>query len=190
MPAIQTKWDAIYRQCDSGIPAPSLVLQHNSHLLPQQGVALDLACGRGGNALLLAETGLDVQAWDISNVAIRQLQNIAKLNDLTIKAQVRDVIDNPPPANSIDVLVVSFFLDRALCPKLLAAIKPEGLLFYQTYCQQKVAQLGPSNPDYLLQDNELLMLFAELKVRVYCEQALAGDHAKGLRNQAILVAQK
>ncbi len=36
------------------------VLLRNRHLLPEQGRALDLACGRGANALWLAEQGLEV----------------------------------------------------------------------------------------------------------------------------------
>ena len=189
MKDIQVKWDEIYLRREND-PTPSIVLQQNSYLLPENGVALDLACGQGGNALLMAEAGLDVQAWDISPVAVEQLQNSAKLKGLNVTAQVRDVTESPPAVNSVDVLVVSFFLERKLCPALFAAIKPGGLLFYQTYCQQKVSQQGPTNPEYLLSDNELLQLFPQMKVRVYREEALLGKHHVGLRNQAILVAQK
>ncbi|MFW5449975.1 MAG: class I SAM-dependent methyltransferase [Methylophagaceae bacterium] len=190
MQSIQEKWDEIYRQVGSRIPTPSLVLQQNSHLLPERGTALDLACGRGGNALFLAKAGLNVQAWDLSAIAIAELQNNADINNLAVKTEVRDVTSRPPLANSVDVLVVSFFLERPLCSELLAAIKPGGLLFYQTYCQQKVDRHGPSNPAYLLKENELLQLFSSMKVRVYREEALAGNRTKGLRNQAILVAEK
>lgn len=189
MKDIQAKWDGIYLQRE-GVPTPSSVLQQNSYLLPDKGIALDLACGQGGNALLLAEAGLDVQAWDVSPVAIEQLQNLANSKGLKVNAQVRDVTKHPPTINSVDILVISFFLERELCPALFAAIKPGGLLFYQTYCQQKVSQHGPTNPDYLLADNELLELFSPMKVRVYREDALLGNHSVGVRNQALLVAQK
>lgn len=189
MQSIQRKWDEIYRQ-RVALTTASLVLEQNQYLLPEQGKALDLACGQGGNALLLAKQGLDVQAWDVSPVAIEQLQQSASLQALSMDAQVRDVITQSPAANSVDVLVVSFFLERALCPVLLAAIKPGGLLFYQTYCQQKVTPQGPINPDYLLADNELLQLFSQMKVRVYREEALIGKQQQGLRNQAILVAER
>ncbi|MFT7413615.1 MAG: tellurite methyltransferase [Methylophagaceae bacterium] len=166
------------------------MLTQNQHLLPLQGMALDLACGQGGNAVLLAKTGLAVSAWDVSPVAIRQLQSFADLDNLSINAQVRNVVTLPPEANSLDVLVVSFFLDRSLCKSLLAALRPGGLLFYQTYCQQKVEQKGPGNTDFLLADNELLSIFLTMKVRVYREESLLGDHQQGWRNQALLVAEK
>ncbi|NOQ77547.1 MAG: methyltransferase domain-containing protein [Methylococcaceae bacterium] len=186
---MQSKWDNIYSQ-KTLEPTASLVLTENQHLLPSQGTALDLACGQGGNARLLAEAGLDVLAWDISSVAIEQLRDFTALNSLSIDAQVRDVLESPPKANSLDVLVVSFFLDRALFPKLIEALKPSGLVFYQTYCQDKVSELGPKNPEFLLADNELLALFSPMKIRVYREESLLGNQQKGWRNQALLVAEK
>jgi len=189
MADLQAKWDTIYSQRDNEASA-CLALAQNKHLLPAQGVALDLACGQGGNALLLAKAGLDVMAWDLSPVAIEQLQQIAKQQNLNIKAQVRDVIQQAPEANSVDVIVVSFFLDRSLCTALIKALRPGGLLFYQTYCQDKVSQQGPNNPEFLLADNELLQLFPTLKKRVYREESLLGNQQQGWRNQALLVAEK
>ncbi|MBE9533056.1 MAG: class I SAM-dependent methyltransferase [Proteobacteria bacterium] len=186
---MQAKWDAIYSKREVS-PTAALVLQQNQHLLPARGVALDLACGQGGNALLLAEAGLDTLAYDISNVAIAQLKLEASAKNLTINAQVRDVLEQPLEKASLDVLVISYFLDRALCSSLIDALKPSGLLFYQTYCQQKVNEQGPRNPDFLLKDNELLGLFSSMKVRVYREESVLGSHQKGWRNQAMLVAEK
>jgi len=187
--SLQQKWNNIYQQAE-GEPNVAEVLQHNHYLLPTKGDALDLACGRGGNALLMAEKGLSVKAWDISEVAIDKLTARALDKGLTVDAQVRDVIKNPPEPNSLDVLFVSHFLSRSLCPALYEAIKPGGLLMYQTFCEQKVSDSGPNNPDYLLADNELLSLFEGMKVRVYREEALLGQHDVGMRNQAWLFAEK
>ena len=190
MRSVQEKWDNIYQK-KVGEPPVAEVLQHNHYLLPEKGVALDLACGLGGNAMMLAEKGLSVMAWDISPVAIAFLDQAANVRGLTtIDAQVRDVVAEPPEPNSIDVLLVSLFLERSLCPALLAALKPGGLLLYQTYCQEKVHQGGPNNPDYLLADNELLELFPGLKLRVYREESLLGRHDIGMRNQAWMMAEK
>jgi SAM-dependent methyltransferase len=189
MQSVQEKWDSIYQQ-KAGELHSAEVLQHNHYLLPEKGVALDLACGLGGNAIMLAEKGLQVMAWDISPVAIASLEQAVRDRDLTIETQVRDVVAKPPEPNSIDVLLVSLFLERSLCPALLAALKPGGLLLYQTYCQQKVHASGPNNPDYLLADNELLRLFPGLKLRVYREESLLGQHDVGMRNQAWMMAEK
>ena len=186
---MQHKWDGVYSQQDK-MPSACLVLTENQHLLPASGIALDLACGLGGNALLLAQAGLRVQAWDISSVAINQLQQESARQHLSVEARVRDVEHDPPGVNSVDVITVSYFLNRELCSALIAALRPGGVLFYQTYCQQKVTEEGPVNLNYLLADNELLKLFDGLQVRAYREEALLGNQLQGLRNQALLVAEK
>lgn len=186
----KAKWDRIYSERKPIDPKPAEVLLQNRHLLPKQGVALDLACGLGANSLLLAEQGLDVHAWDISSVAIERLTSLAQQRRCRITTQVVDVKSQPPQPNSVDVLVVTHFLVREMAADLMASLKPGGVLFYQTYCRDKVSAQGPGNPDYLLQDNELLQLFAGLKVRVYREESLLGDQHQGWRNQAMLVAEK
>ncbi len=190
MTTIRDKWDRIYHDREATALQAAEVLQQNRHLLPASGVAMDLACGLGANSLLMAEVGLDVLSWDISPVAIDKLSAVAAERGLSISAQVVDVEHKVPQPDSLDVLVVSHFLSRELIPALTAALRPGGLVFYQTYCQNKVYQRGPSNPDYLLADNELLTLFAGLKLRVYREESLLGDLNQGWRDQAMLVAQK
>ena len=69
---MEQKWDKIYTEkyCSEAVACDAL--KENVHLLPQSsGKALDLACGMGGNAILLArESKLDVFARDISTVAM------------------------------------------------------------------------------------------------------------------------
>lgn len=187
---LQKKWDQRYRQSLADEPSAAQVLRENAHLLPVAGDALDLACGRGGNALLLATAGLRVQAWDLSPVAVGDLQARTVGGPLTLQAEVRDVLDRPPQPASFDVIVVSYFLERALAESLCAALRPGGLLFYQTFVRDKVNQRGPSNPEFLLAENELLLLFAELRTRVYREEGSLGDTTQGLRNEALYVGQK
>lgn len=186
----QQKWDRIYTDKTPGLPQAAEVLVQNRHLLPAKGIALDLACGLGGNSLLLAQRGLDVLSWDVSPVAIAKLQQLASQQALKIRTEVRDVIRFPPEKQSVNVLLVSHFLVRDMAGDLAAALKPGGLLFYQTFCQDKVSEVGPKNLDYLLADNELLRMFAGLKIRVYREESLLGQRDLGWRNQAMLVAEK
>ena len=187
----RAKWDSRYRDNADMVPAPAMVLVEYAHLLPVNGKALDLAAGLGGNALFLAHHGLDTSAWDISAVAMEALSLEAERNSVVIDCQVRDVVAEPPVAESFDVIVVSRFLERALSPAISAALCPGGLLFYQTFVAEKTdSTLGPFNPDFLLQQNEMLRLFPGLTVRAYRDEGLLGDTAKGLRNEAYLVAEK
>ena len=93
-------------------------------------------------------------------------------------------------AFTFDVIVVSRFLDRRLSNAIIDALKPNGLLFYQTFTKEKTIPTSPNNPDYLLNRNELLTLFSPLQVILYRENGLVGSHLKGLRNQAQFIGQK
>jgi 2-polyprenyl-3-methyl-5-hydroxy-6-metoxy-1,4-benzoquinol methylase len=183
------KWDARHAAARDHESAPAEVLVAYAHLLPPAGRALDVACGRGANALFLARHGLETVAWDISAVAIEALTGRARRANLQIQAEQRDVVEKPPPASSFDVIVVSRFLERDLIPALIAALRPRGLIFYQTFLREAATADGPRNPEYRLDVNELLGLFAPLRVLAYHEEGLVGDLARGHRNEAMLVAQ-
>jgi len=186
---LRDKWNARHGEAE-GPGAAAEVLRENLHLLPTSGTALDLACGLGANALLLAEHGLAVCAWDLSEVAVGRLAATARQCRLAVAAAVRDVVAQPPAPETFDVIVVTHFLDRALCPALVAALRPGGLLVYQTWTRTAVSQGGPSNPDFRLADNELRQLFAPLRLVLYREERDLGDPAQGFRNQAMLIGMK
>lgn len=184
------KWEKIYESHTGAASLPAEVLLNNQHLLPKEGTALDLACGRGANAICLAENGLTVSAWDIAASALDPLSKLAKEKSLNIETKVRDVSLQPPEPATFDIIVVSRFLDRALFERIKEAIKPNGLIYYQTFIKDKVDSTGPSNPDYLLDENELLNYFKDWKIIHYTEEGKTGNPNKGFRNQAMLIAQK
>ena len=185
----QDKWDSIYADCNQA-PNAAEVLSNHRHLLTAQGKALDLACGLGGNALLLAEQGLKVDAWDISPVALSWLRDQADQRQLKIATRQVFVSPETLPQDYYDVIVISRFLDRSLCNAIMAALKTEGLLFYQTFTRNKLDQQGPGNPAYLLDCNELLQLFSPLNLVFYQEYARIGDLRQGNRNEACYIGQK
>jgi len=163
------KWNARYRELSGQSVTPCRVLADHIDLLPAAGIALDLACGRGGNAMLLAETGLTTSAWDLSSVAIADLQTRAQVAGLSIDCCETDVTTDPPAAAFFDVIVVSYFLERSLCETLQQALRPGGLMFYQTFMGEQRGGHGPKNPQYRLKSNELLNLFRGLKLIYYDE---------------------
>jgi 2-polyprenyl-3-methyl-5-hydroxy-6-metoxy-1,4-benzoquinol methylase len=181
------KWNRRHAEAP-GLGAVAEVLQRNTHLLPQRGRALDLACGRGANALWLAERGLRVQAWDFAASAIARLRQAAASRGIEVQTQVRDVLAEPPGSARFDVVLVSHFLERGLFPALLAALRPGGRLFYQTFTREGADQTGPSNPVFRLAPNELLKLCSGLLIRYYREDGAADGG--GTRGLALLVAER
>jgi 2-polyprenyl-3-methyl-5-hydroxy-6-metoxy-1,4-benzoquinol methylase len=185
------KWNGIYAQAAVGEGEPARVLRDYAHLLPAQGRALDLACGMGANALFLARHGLATEAWDISEVAMDKLGHYARSHRLPLTARACDVTAAALPEAVYDVIVVSHFLERMLCPALARALRPGGLLYYQTFTRTVTADYaGPGNESFRLGDNELLELFSGLRLRAYREEGLLGDVRKGWRNEAMLVGQR
>lgn len=185
----QDKWDRIYERADqSRIPEPCDVLRDYSYLLPASGSALDLACGLGGNALFMADRGLNTTAIDISPVAIASLQNRNKPLVKSRSAAAKEFLSR---GVVFDVIVVSNFLERELCYHVQQSMAPGGLLFYQTFVVDKVhPEHGPNNPSYLLQGNELLSLFAGLHVLAFSDLGTVGKTSFGLRDAASLVASR
>jgi hypothetical protein len=109
---------------------------------------------------------------------------------LALETQVRDLTARPPGPSRFDLIVVTHFLDRSLAPAIAAALRPGGLLYYQTFNREPVSARGPSNPAYRLAPNELLDLFRGLVVRVYRDEGRTGDTSQGLRDLAQLIAQR
>ena len=187
--SLSDKWNKVYQSATSKAE-PAAVLAENLFLLPEKGAALDLASGLGANALLLAKQGLTTQAWDISAIAMRRLQQQADAHALPVKTFTREITPYSFSSSCFDVVVVSRFLDRSICNAIMESLKSDGLLFYQTYTQQKVMEQGPENPRFLLAENELLQIFSSLKLVYYRENAGLGMIKKGLRNEAQFIGQK
>jgi tellurite methyltransferase len=114
----------------------------------------------------------------------KQLAQHAAPLGLPVHCLSRDVVTHPPEPHSFDLIVVSRFLDRSLCPAIAQALTAGGLLFYQTWSVDSAS--GPANPAYRLQRNELLHLFAGLQVVFYREEGMVLASA----GEALLVARR
>lgn len=122
-------------------------------LIPAQGRVLDLACGLGRHARLLADMGYRVEAVD------RDPQALAALEGLRgIDTRVADIesCSWPYDAASFDGVIVTNYLHRPAFVALLDAIGPGGVLIYETFMVGNETLGKPSNPDFLLQPGELL----------------------------------
>jgi len=183
------KWNEAYQDADVASARPAPVLLENQHLLPKEGNALDLACGRVGNAIFLARHGFEVDAVDISPVVLSSVEQYVTDQALSVSCICRDIENKGLMEKQYDVIVVSYFLNRKLFPQIIKALKPNGLLFYETWSQQKVDDSGPKNPDFRLKPTELLNLTSALRPLFYREEGDNGDVLKGFRNVGMLIIQ-
>jgi SAM-dependent methyltransferase len=139
-------------------------LAMNAALLPETGTALDVACGRGRNALWLAARGLSVRAIDRDPAVIAHLRESAAALSVAIDADVVDLEIGAPRLglSRYDLIVVTNYLHRPLFPHLIAALRPHGVLVYETFTRAQARRGKPRNPAFLLAPGELLALTAEL----------------------------
>jgi tellurite methyltransferase len=172
----QEKWNLRYG--DGSTPAlpptpAEWLVEHRALLdaLPRGGRALDLACGDGRNARYLAELGFSVDAVDVSDLMIGRLGEAATALRLDIRPRVADLEREPALARAAYSVVMNFnYLQRSLFAALEQALRPGGLLFFETFARPHVDELGHDFPAaFVLADNELLGAFPELHVREYFE---------------------
>lgn len=164
---------------------PARFLIYNLGLLPR-GRALDIAMGYGENAVFLASNGFQVEGVDISGEAVAGALEAARRAGVTIAATVADLgKDYVAPGNTYDVIIVFYYLQRSLIPSLKAALKEGGTIVYETFIIDQARFGRPSNPEHLLQHNELLHLFRDFRCLRYREGLVKEGKAV-----ASIVAQK
>ena len=186
MPPSQADWDAKHSlAAREAAEAPAGILAELWPLLPT-GAALDLACGRGRNAIFLAEHGRPVTAVDWSPAAldlleeraqtlhfpVRRIQRIekAKQAHAGIDLVLADLEGAQLEVNGYFLILCVRYLQRSLFPQICRALRPGGMLLFETYTK---AQLdfpgGPRNPAHLLDKGELRRAFPELQTVFYRE---------------------
>jgi dihydroneopterin aldolase len=154
---------------------PARFLQEQLHLLPK-GTALDVATGQGRNTLYLASHGDAVEGLDRNEQALATLAARAKqlnLTSLTLRrVDLEADPDQPPdlPKERYNVILVFFYLHRPLFPGLLRALKPGGMLIYETFLiDNHLRHQHPRRKEFCLAHNELLRLTRGLRVLHYDE---------------------
>ena len=154
------------RESESPVNDPSRWLTDHRHLLPATGDALDLASGSGRNAIWLAEQGFETLAVDRNATALDALNEEAKLRRLSLRSHVVDLENGQPflEPDSFDLIVVVHYLHRPLFPALVRALRPAGVLVYETFTRAQAARGKPTNPAFLLEAGELLTLVRPLRV--------------------------
>lgn len=135
----------------------------------QPGRALDIAAGKGKNARFLAEKGFQVEAIDISEVALAEGRRLAEERGLSIAFRQADLEKVELPRAAYDMVINFNYLQRSLIPQIQGALKPGGYVVFETYLIDQQLLGHPRNPAHLLGRNELLRLFSDFRVLYYRE---------------------
>jgi dihydroneopterin aldolase len=177
-------------------PRPAPFLLHQLGRLPK-GRVLDVAAGRGRHALHLLSQGMQVEAIDRDQEALAAMDAVAKSRHLSgLTTRVVDLEENQDRPASLgyeryDAIIVLFYLHRPLFPALMDALKPNGVLLYETFTiENHFRRQHPRRWEFCLAQNELLRLTSPLLVLHYDEGEHDGGHGSESSYTARLVAQK
>jgi len=131
------------------------------------GRALDIAAGNGRNAIFLAKQSIEVDAVDISDIALARLSGVhPRLHPLCADFDAFDI-----PENRYSLILNIRFLSRRLFPYIKEGLIPGGLLIFETYLDAPSVKNSDSFcREYLLRPNELLHAFLSLRIIFYEEQ--------------------
>lgn len=170
------RWNKKYQlTCRDQVPLlnpegePELVL--NQELVAPRGLALEVACGKGRNAMYLATMGYEVIASDCAfNGLVECLPLVRKLS-LQVWPLVCDIEKYPFPKENFDLVSVVRYLNRSLFEDMKSWVTPGGTLFYKTFNSDFLAINPAFNPDYVVEKGELEAAFSDFSI-------LASGHGK------------
>jgi rhodanese-related sulfurtransferase len=146
---------------------PSPWLLSNALLAPPGARTLDVACGRGRHALLLASAGSSVRALDRDPSCVARLRAIARGLRLPLDAELVDLERSEPALGEDEWELVLVFdqLVRPLFPRLVRALRPGGILICEGLLREHALRHGlPSRREQLLEPGELPALVAPLEI--------------------------
>ena len=187
--ADRERWNARYESGEYAARTyPSALLAAWIDRLPR-GRALDVACGRGRNAIHLAANGYAVDAMDISDVALARARERADAAGVAVNWIEADLERPDIARDAYDIVVIARFLDRPLIPRLIDALRPGGHIVYDHHYITPAEVAGPRSRRFRARPNELLERFRSLRVLFY-EEGLVTEADGGRMALARLVACK
>lgn len=160
----KTRWNNKHQNVPMPMNPSAIVIEYVHPTVNTR--ALDIACGVGRNTHYLAELGYEIDAVDISDYALSQIENSKMIH--TIETDLTQYSIAP---NSYDLILNINYLERKLFPSIVTGLKYGGILIFETFITaHEQGYHNPSNPDFLLKSNELPTQFSDLTIQFYAER--------------------
>lgn len=167
-------WPGLRDHAPVAPAGPSPWFLENARLAPRGARTLDVACGRGRHALVLAQAGSFVRAVDPDASRVATLRAVARRLHLPLTAEVLD-LDAPGLSlgeEAHDLVLAFDGVRRSLFPALVRAVAPGGLLL----CEAVAGGPAEGSGSEPLAPGELRRLVEPLVVAGYRESAEGGRH--------------
>ena len=161
----QQKWDKRYaRKVQQAAPTPAPWLVKMVNQLPQ-GAALDLACGRGGNAIYLASQGFTVDAIDVSPVGLQLARDAAQAAGVEVNFFCQDLMAELDISTwHYDLIIVFHFMAPDLLSRLHQALRPGGVLMVEQHMSGYPDAAGPRSDRFRVAPGALAQAVNSLEI--------------------------
>ena len=126
--------------------------------------ALDLACGRGRNTLHLATLGFDVDAIDVSDIAIQQATHRANRMDLHVRWVVHDLEQGIPLRGPYDLILMIRYVDNTLLSKAIKLLAPRGKILVEEQLVSDEEVTGPADPRFRVLPGSVQQILCDLDI--------------------------
>jgi SAM-dependent methyltransferase len=156
---------------------------------------LCVADGEGRNSVWLAQRGLIVDAFDISEVGVRKARDFARITGVKVNFAVADIATLAWPRSIYDGVAAIFiqFADPALRERIFQGIvrclKPGGTLVLQGYAPKQLEYRtgGPPLESHLYTPQLLREAFAELEILELREYEAELEEGTGHKGHSALI---
>lgn len=177
------RWDEKYQ--NNQIPDTPIPLIIDYAPLAAGRQALDIACGMGRHSKYLASLGFEVDALDISGVALEQLKEVPHVHTKEVDFDTYTL-----PEEKYDLIVCTYYLERRLFPQMIEALKPNGMILFETFLDHPENERAPSNPAFMLKKGELEAHFGKRCELLHLPEFWDEDYLGYRTMKASMVARK
>jgi SAM-dependent methyltransferase len=142
------------------------------------GRSLDVGMGQGRNTIYLAQQGWESFGFDPADRAVAAAQEQAKKLGVTITTQVAKAEDYDWGNAKWDLIVLSYVGAREYANQVRRSLKSGGMVIVEGFHRDatKTQSIGGA---VVFDTNELLKLFADLRVVRYEDTTAVGDFGLG-----------
>jgi SAM-dependent methyltransferase len=180
------KWNQRYAEGSYNKNNPVTLVEDWLPRLPV-GRALDVACGAGRNAILLAQAGYHVDAIDISYEGLNLAREAAEKQGLSINWIEQD-LDQPYMFDTdYDLIIVMWYVNPGLISRLCDCLAPGGYLLCEEHLITDEEVIGPTSSDYRVAPGDLLETVSGVDVLLYEESIELNSDGERVASARVVV---
>ncbi len=138
------------------------------------GRSLDVGMGQGRNTIYLAQQGWDSVGFDPADRAVAAAREQARALGVTITTSIATAESFDWGDAEWDLIVLSYVGARGYVEKVARALRPGGMVVVEAF-HRDATKDGPIGPAVVFDTNELLQLFAPLRIVRYEDTEAVGD---------------